>query len=448
MSVGTQFIWPTVAGFNGISGSSRSSPGRMWAFLGDSITSSSGASNQIYGFANLATKYVGSFIARTDSYQAGTGGYHASQGLAFLPTLMGMTPRPDAMVVLLGTNDSADTPLASYKASMMAIVARCKLFGIPVVLCTIPPRAASSATATTRQFTRAANIWLQLWGPTQGCAIAETYAALVDSTTGDMLAAYDSGDGKHPNNLGHAKLAQVVAQAMVRATLPHGNFEQVLVNEQSRGLTFTVDATMSLNPNPLMVGAGPMPTAYYEFAGGTGTAPTYSIVNDTTKGKILPAGRWALMDFLATVGGTRRLMWAVRGGFFSVGDVLAFLGIVLVEDVSGTWEADVVAGNSKIQLSLMDGVSGVNDTLFTDHVPGLNMGDLLGTGNTVWMHGPFFAPAVVPGGTVSLQVGHGLILPTGSHIKMYVGCSDYLNASVLGLTDLGTIINMTVVVGP
>jgi hypothetical protein len=70
------------------------------------------------------------------------------------------------------------------------------------VVCTVSPRA-SSASSTIQAATLAENAWIRFYAPTLGCEIADTYTALVDPTTGYLAAVYDSGDGTHPNQLGH-----------------------------------------------------------------------------------------------------------------------------------------------------------------------------------------------------------------------------------------------------
>jgi lysophospholipase L1-like esterase len=408
-------------------------PGRKWAFLGDSITDGTGSSNVVYAFPTLAVLAAGGQVARTDSIEAGTPGYTSALALAYLPTVLS-TYSPEGLVVLLGTNDAGTAvTLATFQANITAIVRLAKIQGLPVVLCTVPPRSAAVATAPIRTKIAAYNAWLRFWGPAQGCEVAEVFGATVDTTTGDLLAAYDSGDGIHPANLGHARIAQVVAQAMKRAA-----------GDVAFGLRFAKDA-FSLVSNPLMLGSGTA-TGWGEFAGGTGTAPAYSIESDLTGA--LAAGRWQVIDFDATAsGGTRRFLTGPSFTGVTVGDVVVFHGVILVEDYNGTWEVDAAAGTSAVAPQVLN--LAVTDLhVLGERNIGVNVGDLFATGNTCWQLGPYYMAFVVPAATTGFYLWVSVQLPTGKHVKVRVGAMDLFNATTLGITAFATGAGMTFVSGP
>jgi lysophospholipase L1-like esterase len=404
--------------------STRLSPGTLWAFCGDSITNGSDATNFAYAFPSLATQYAGQAVARLDFHEAGTAGYTSTGLLAYMPAILAFSPKPNAVHVQIGTNDASQlVPLATYQANVAAIVALAKAAGCAVTIGTVPPRDGATTTAAINLLTAAYNAWLRLWGPQQGCIIAETYGALADPTTGNLIAAYNNSDGPHPNNAGHEKLAQVVAAAMkaaAAATPP--------------SVLRPAKDSLSLVSNPLMAGTGPFPTNWAEWSGGTGTAPTYSTFADTTG--ILPGGQWAQMDFDGTTaGGTRRFYSTGSFTGVTIGDVCALTGIMLIEDVSGTWETDVVAGTAAAGPQILtDGA--VNLAAVFDRSAGLNLGKLFGNGNTVYQYGPFAIPVTTVAGQAGFLIWNNVTIPTGKHVKARFGCIDLIDLTTSGLSGV------------
>lgn len=404
-------------------GSAILAAGSRWIFGGDSITNGSSATNFAYSYAPQACAMVGTLVARPDSIEAGTPGDTSAQLLA---RLAGQAAQygAQATVVMIGTNDVGQgVPLATTTDNITKIVTAAKSWG-PVVLCTIPPRG-TSATAAEKQATASINAWIRLNGPSLGCWIADTNRVLADPATGDYLAGYDSGDATHPTQSGHAAIAQVVAAAMKRATTrvdPYG-----LITSAGPGV---------ITSDPLNARTGGVLSgSWYEQPGGTGTAPTYTMVGDTT-GR-LPAGRWAQMDFDATAsGGTRRLAVATSTGTpgFAAGDWVMHCAHVQVEDVSGDWMANVTAGTANAALLLLDqGGAGISGGQAVDFCPGLR-----DPATGFYNIGPIAFPVHVPAGTTQIIAWHQLTLPTGSHAKLRVGAVGLLNATALGLQALAS----------
>ena len=393
------------------------SAGVLWGFAGDSITAGTGAGNVSYSYPPLAVQDVGGLVARPDSVIAGVAGETSTQVLARFSTLLGYNPR--GVVILVGTNDAGQAvPVGTFATNVTAMITAAKAVGAAVVLCTVPPRA-SGATAAIKSLTSGYNTWIREYAPAYGVEIAETHDAVVDTTTGHFLATSDSGDGIHPSDLGHARIAAAVASAMQRASRrakPYGLVHSVLPTGN-----VWLDP---LNARATVTGA----SGWFEWAGGTGTAPTYSMVADTSG--VLPAGRWAQMDFDGTVsGGTRRLATDTASGVgFVVGDLLLPTAHIQIEDVSGTWQADVAAGTAAVGFTVLTQGAAIIQSALT-RVSGVPHPTLAG----VYDIGPVVLPAVAPAGLTKPTLWVSLTVPTGKRYKMRVGTVAGINANTLGV---------------
>lgn len=397
--------------------------GRRSVFFGDSITNGSIASSFATSFSKVAVDILGSAAERLDFVEAGTGGYTATQLLAYAPSVLAAYPDLGHAHIQIGTNDAnLGFALGSFTAPVMSLVGLCKARGMTVTIGTVPPRA--GVANSMRLLIAAYNTWIRLWAPANGIEVAEVHGALADVTTGDLYSAYDSGDGAHPNDLGHARIAQVVAQAMFRT----------FRTTRSSTSLLALSTGISLCANPMMagsIGAG-SPSGYYESTS-TGSAPTYQILADTT-GR-LPAGQWYEMDWNAVSGGIRTVQTEPVVTGVNTGNTLAVTGIYLVEDITGTWEADVAGFTAGVapSIRMSDGTIIAN---VCNGCPGLKLGNIYGNGNTVWQIGPLLSPAIVPSGTTGLLMSHYVFLPSGKHVKVRFGCLDVINLSALGLTSI------------
>lgn len=384
--------------------------GRRWAFLGDSITNGSTAGNFAYSYAPEAVVAVGGLIARPDSIEAGVPGESSVQALARLPDVIAAGAQ--GLVVLVGTNDVAQgLALAVSSAAIAEIVLTARSFGMPVVLCTTPPRGAA-ATVELRKATAALQCWVRTYAASLGAELADVAAVLADLSTGGL--AHDSGDLVHPSASGHIKIMQVVGKAMIRASLIPAPY----------GLVRAPDAH-NLVTDPLNLRASVTSGGWFEQPGGSGTAPTYSFVADTSG--VLPAGRWAQQDFDAVSGGTRYLATSIGAGW-AVGDEMLVTAHLQIEDVSGSWEADVVAGtaNHKIIITNQSGVS-ISVANMIQRNPGIP-----GAAG-IYNIGPICIPFVVPAGTTAMSIWVQGQLPTGKRCKFRVGCIGAFNLTQMGL---------------
>lgn len=405
-------------------------PGQLHAAIGDSILNGSSASNYAYSMLPEALYMVGGAIARLDSIEAGVPGDTISGMLARMPALYAAYPQIRCTHIMAGANDAgAGVTVASYAADMTAAIAFAKRYG-PVFVYTPTPRS-SAASASLRNLLAGYRMWIMTVGRALGGEVVDTWADLVDTTTGYLASAYDSGDGLHPNTLGHQRLGRSMATAILRtANLP----------TRYNPLASIMDTTALLTADPLNTRASAAGGSWYEQPGGTGTSPTYSMVADTSG--ILPAGaRWARMDFDATAsGGTRRLATTVNSNW-AVGDTLATVGYVRVTDMSANWEANVIAGTSGIAPGVVNQSAvavGVATPWFV--CAGLP------TGVTDEYLYRVFKTWVVPAGVTSMAMWNSVLVPTGSRIKVdfEIGIANLTTLGIAPSVGAGASIGSTV----
>lgn len=335
--------------------------------------------------------------------------------LARFTSTLDAYPQIGAVSILVGTNDASQSvPPATFISNVLRMVTTAMQRGLPVVVCTVPPRG-SAATAGIHNLINAYNLLLRLYQRDYGYELAEVHSALVDTTSGYMLAAYDSGDTTHPNTLGHIKIGQPVAAAMRRAAK--------LTNQYS--IVQSVLPAGLLTTDPLNTRAAPNGTGWYEWPGGSGTAPVYSMVADAQG--ILTAGRWAQMAFDASSsGGTRRLATTVNSGFSS-GDTVLICGRIQIEDLASRWEADVAAGTAQASVSIVNqsGVGITGASTFGGRSSGIK------NSSGYFDLGPFAVQFVVPAGTTQLIPWISVTLPTGANVKMRLAEFGLLNVTTM-----------------
>ena len=394
-------------------------PGLKWGFLGDSITNGSNAANFSYAFASQAVGMAGALYARPDSFAAGVPGNTSAQMLARMDAFL--ANNPEGIVILAGTNDASQgVSIDTYISNMRQIITRAKSAGCAVIICTVPPKS-SSATATVQGAIIAQNMWIRTVTPSLGCEVAHTYSGLVDTTTGYLKASYDSGDGTHPNGLGHIVLGQKVAEAMKRIRPLTG---YAIVNS-----TTPVGAG-NLITDPLSLAGSTKPSGWFEQPGGTGSVPTYSLVNDASGA--LVAGKWAQMDFDASganTGGLRTLASPTLNT--AVGDLVALTVRIQIEDVSGDWVNNVGANTAGVSAILVN-QSGVTVPGFS----GLQRNAGIKSPTTGFYDiGPVFFPVTIPSGTTSVNFWGRVTVPTGSRYKVRFGELGVINLTAQGAAN-------------
>lgn len=381
---------------------------RKVGFLGDSIThgSNAGAGRR---WIDQLSKILGSAAISADSFvEAGVPGDTSTGMLARYATDI-RAAGVKFLYLLAGTNDvNQSVPLATYAANMDAIYRNTLRDGIKLVVGTIPPMGASHVTPALRLAIEQFNVWLNIWTSANGIPLARVWSALASGGGTDYVGGYDSGDGIHPNTLGHQQIA------LAFATASAGLFT-------TRYPIAYPGSFSNLCADPLAASGGTKPTSWFEQPGGTGTAPTYSIVTDVT-GR-LQRGKWAQMDFDATAsGGTRYYVCPISAGW-SVGDTLAIFAKLLITDVAGNLLTNLQgdAPNANISIRLAN-QSFVLSTLMSAPAV-IQPGDIL-------------RAYTIPAGTTGLSLVMAVTLPTGCHAQAAMGEVGAYNATTLGLADL------------
>jgi lysophospholipase L1-like esterase len=168
--------------------------------IGDSITLGTGSTDP----------YPSQFGRMTSNttYNKGVTGNTAAQMLARFSTDV-LAYSPNTVIIIGGRNDiNTSVAVETTEANLAAMVTAATGAGAKVILCTVLPDSGFDATKNTALGT------LNTWIATQAgddVAIADTYTTFNNS--GDLAAAYDSGDGTHPNATGSSKTASLAIKA-------------------------------------------------------------------------------------------------------------------------------------------------------------------------------------------------------------------------------------------
>ena len=118
----------------------------------------------------------------------------------------------------------------------------------------------------------------------------------------------------------------------------------------------TAPTVGGLIANPLMAGAGPVPTNWADatWLGSSGTVPTFTIETDTSGN--LTAGQWLKMAWVTTAASTRTISANLLGPSYTAGTTLLVVFKVQVEDISG-WLAAHIAGTAVVSAYIINGSS-------------------------------------------------------------------------------------------
>lgn len=369
---------------------------RRVAYLGDSFTTGTGATNATYGFATQSTRVAGTAYAQV-FVNGGNAGDKSSDALARLPAILAQAP--DHVHIQVGTNDASNSvSLATFSANVTQMAALCKAAGVTVSIGTVPPRGPSDPSiATIDPFIRLYNLWIRLWASRQAIAIADTYAALADPTTGYLAAAYIGADNTHPNNAGHLAMARLVGPCIAARQL---------------ALAWPVNAVspIGLIANPLMSGGG---TGWAD-QGGTGTATTSTV--DPSPGDGLPAGKWLSYTIDNTAGGgavNRQIAYTLDNTKYSAGDTLVVFAYLWTTDTTTTVSAKLALTNGGTLWAT------VHDTV-----------------NSVGDPGPIMVSSAVPASPTTVRLGLTLSVPAGMLATAYLGAVQVFNLTTGGLVAL------------
>lgn len=359
--------------------------GRKWAFCGDSITAGSGSTNStVYGYQNIAWKIAGGRYIDTNRIDGGVPGDASANLLSRMPGIL--SQRPDGCFVMIGTND---TDLPTWAANVRSIKSLIDNAGIPSVWGTVPPRGAP--TAAQSALVAAQNVWLKRWAPSAGVVLADSHAALTDPATGVLNGAFDSGDGVHPSNAGHAIIGDVVAKA-IQQTLRPAPWPVT-----SAGLGRLTDPTFTAGKSGWDIIAGP------SFPADTFRVPVTGE---------LPAGRWLRWTLDNSGGGTATssAVGVVVPGTWSAGDVALVCLYVRASDASVIIKVQLLREDTYAPFSV-----------FLDDLPTATPG-------------PIMAEITIPSG-ISQQIV--LSIPMSARVGqadwLEIGACDVFNLTRMGL---------------
>jgi len=308
--------------------------GNLWAACGDSITNGSSAANFRYSwFPKLVASFNGLFM-RQDSLECGVGGtesLYAAQ--VTVPAAIAAGARK--IIVMVGMNDSDSVPVSDYMANIISIYNQVAGVGGTLFLITPTPR--GNANAAWQDRLRAFRKALLASQGLYGYFLIDGFSALLDTGTGYLAAAYDSGDGVHPNDAGHMALFQAVAKEIKRV--------QAQIWSKSAQMVVSGDVD-----NFVSNGTFPNATGWYTQAS-SGTASVQTTVADSTG--FLAVGQWLQND----IDGTSQTSSLTRGHALNLsvaaGDVLYMTAKMQVIDTSGDWQAKVVTGTAGFGINLV-----------------------------------------------------------------------------------------------
>jgi acyl-CoA thioesterase-1 len=180
---------------------SASYPCVRFGFMGDSITQGRFATAFADGFPQLIRgDYPGQVLV------AGAPSVLTGDWLNAMWAFVRMKPR--YAFVLLGTNDiSLTLSDAVIQANLTSIAAQLTAAGIEPIIMQILPRGSIRTDA------------LNAWIAAQPWRSIDTYHPLIGTGT-SLAAAYDSGDGLHPNTAGNLAIANIIRAYITAEGLP------------------------------------------------------------------------------------------------------------------------------------------------------------------------------------------------------------------------------------
>lgn len=395
--------------------------GRKWAIVGASITNGSSSTNgSTDSFAAMLGKIAGMQYVRkySELILAGVPGETSTQIAARTAAQIangaqGLIIPPD-----FGTNSADTISISQFKTDFQAMVGYARAAGIPVVACTTLPRS-SSASAALKDGIRLRNLYIRLWCSQNGVPVADCHDALVDTTTGYLSATYDSGDGTHPNDLGHTLIASTIAAVIAPTAAAASPLVTALAWPGKWGPPsgdVTVDPTTGVHllRNPLMHTSGG-----WSNRSTTGTAAitaTWDVA--PTGGDGLPGGSWFSIRVNNAGQGTSasRVYGAlIPSGLASSGDLILVMCRLKSSDANSL--------GIKFGITTND----VFSTTFAD-VPSSGSARLLTAPTSIM--GTFTYPA---SGSIRVAIQQGVV--AGADITAYLGACQAFNLTTGGLTE-------------
>ena len=178
-------------------------------FAGDSITTTTGF--LAYGGPAVLGGFPDAVVGAgtTSTADAGVGGNTSTQLLARYDADV-IARAPKVVHILIGTNDaSGSATVATLAGNIREMVRRNRVIGARTILGLVPPSSAGSP-ANRKALIVAYNQWIARYGLTERILVVDYYGPLVDTATGGLASAYDSGDGVHPNDAGQTAFSALI----------------------------------------------------------------------------------------------------------------------------------------------------------------------------------------------------------------------------------------------
>jgi lysophospholipase L1-like esterase len=289
------------------------------AAVGDSIVAFE--TNYSTAFSQLGPLMAGDRLQWFTS--SGVGGYTLAQIESILlpPVLADVKGPYTAVLIGGGTNNMGTGSITTAAASLTSILATLTADNITPILWTPPPRALAAG-GTYNADTAAFASYVREIGNANGWQVLDAHRLLADATTGVLAAAYDSGDGIHPNYAGHLVLARAFA-AIIRTiypvALPTGLYSPLGPEKTATTGLFAVDTNAdgkadgvgSYGSPVCTVVAGAPVGKWQRSAFSTGVAPSGAIRVDVTG--ITPGNVYEVSYLFEAVSGVD----ALRGTTYS-----------------------------------------------------------------------------------------------------------------------------------
>lgn len=377
-----------------VSATAHVAAGTLVAFFGDSkpggIDAAIGSYPDFYAMVSNQQAMMESVL----SY----GGYRSDQLLAVVADVTALASSDVRVVVNdIGTNDaSASVPVATYAANMMAIIAAERAVGQLPVLMTQPPLSPSGVVKT---LIIGYNQWLRRFAQHQRLPLVDVYPSTVTVSNGQMLAAYDNGDGVHMNGNGNLAVANLLKTALTNVLPPAPTglvqFSPGAPNMLSNS-TFLNDANTDGVPDG--------------WNKGTGAGFTASLVSDAR------GFNWQRITLSGATGSLREVYATQVTTGFAAGDRLAIAALVRSGQTGS-------GKNLRPKVTFSDGAFSplLNQTLTTPRTGG--------TGSILQLEGTVYKEVVVPTGTVNIVASLAAGIGDGTY--------DWALPTIINLTSLG-----------
>ncbi|MDP4887805.1 MAG: SGNH/GDSL hydrolase family protein [Candidatus Nanopelagicales bacterium] len=180
------------------------------AFLGDSITR--GMSDTDLGIVDEYSWLHGLLDDTTGSVRLATVTAGNGMSTAWMAGQVwtAMYPTPDLLIVHGGTNDvSGEITPPVVTGNLERIRLAAESVGVPLFVCTLPPRAEPEADARVV----AVNAAIKAWAAIHGVTVLDTGTPLRDPVLGGWLPGYTT-DGLHPTPTAAALMSEVAAKTL------------------------------------------------------------------------------------------------------------------------------------------------------------------------------------------------------------------------------------------